>query len=309
MRRGMFTAACLGLALVSTAFGRSEGGTRPLTMADVLGATTASDWRTPELADLLYLDLEAGRVVIELAPAFAPAHVANIRKLARQKYWDGLAIVRVQENYVVQWGDPESGNADRARELGAAERQLPAEFTVAASAVAFTRLPDGDVYAPQVGWSNGFPVARESAADGDQAWLAHCYAAVGAGRENAADSSNGSELYVVTGHSPRHLDRNITLVGRVLTGMEVLGGLPRGRGPMGFFEDAAQRIAIRSIRLGSDVPEAERVPLQVMRTDTPAFERLVESRRNRREEWFVHPVGKVELCNVPVPVRQPPPED
>lgn len=298
--RHRFVALCLGAVLSPV---RAEEAKTPVppTMAEVLASTSTSDWRVPDPDNTVYLDLEGGRVVIELAPAFAPAHAANIRQLARQKYWDGLTIVRVQENYVVQWGDPNAGEDGAARDLGEAKRRLPAEFAVPADAVSFTRLPDGDVYAPQVGWSAGFPVARDGA-DG-KAWLAHCYAAVGAGRDNAADSSNGSELYVVTGHSPRHLDRNITLVGRVLLGMDVLGALPRGTGAMGFYERAEQRVPIKSIRLVADLPESERLPLQVMRTDTRTFERLVESRRNRHEDWFIVPVGKIELCNVPIPVR------
>lgn len=293
---------CLGAVFASAA--AADSAVPPPTMAEVLASTQDADWRTPDLENTVYLDLEGGRVVIELAPDFAPAHVANIRQLARQHFWDGLAIVRVQENYVVQWGDPDAGTADRARSLGEAKNRLAAEFVVAADSVPFTRLPDGDVYAPQVGWSQGFPAARDR--DDGKAWLAHCYGAVGAGRDNAADSSNGSELYVVTGHSPRHLDRNITVVGRVLQGMEVLGSLPRGTGAMGFFEKPEQRIPIRSLRLAAEVPAAERETLQVMRTDTQAFERLVESRRNRREPWFIEPVGRVELCNVPVPVRRAP---
>lgn len=299
MRRRI-AAICLG-AMLSPLCAEEVKTLAAPTMAEVLASTGLSDWRMADPENTLYLDLDGGRVVIELAPAFAPEHAANIRQLARQKYWDGLAIVRVQENYVVQWGDPHAGEDGAARDLGEARRRLPAEFTVAAGTVPFTRLPDGDVYAPQVGWSVGFPVGRD--ADDGKAWLAHCYAAVGAGRDNAADSSNGSELYVVTGHSPRHLDRNITVVGRVLRGMEVLGALPRGAGAMGFYERADQRVPIRSIRLAADLPESERLLLQVMRTDTPAFERLVESRRNRREDWFIEPVGKIELCNVPIPVR------
>src|SRR5690606_7028034 len=85
----------------------------------------------------------------------------------------------------------------------------------------------------------------------------HRYGAVGAGRGMAADSSDGSELYVVTGQSPRQLDRNITLVGRVVDGMELLSVLPRGTGPLGFYEDAAQRVPIEAIRLAADVPEAD----------------------------------------------------
>src|SRR5581483_7807517 len=103
--------------------------------------------------------------------------------------------------------------------------------------------------------------------------------------------------------APRHLDRNVTLVGRVIQGMELLSSLPRGTGPLGFYEKAEQRVPIKSIRVASDVPAAERTELEVMRTDTPAFAAYVESRRNRREEWFKVPAGHVDVCNVPVPVR------
>jgi peptidylprolyl isomerase len=268
----------------------------------VLDASKPSDWRPLDPENTLYLELASGRVVIELAPEFAPAHVDNIRILARQRYWDGLSILRVQENYVVQWGDPDAADAQKARGFGKALRKLPAEFSRSVAELAFTALPDGDVYAAQVGWSSGFPAARDKP-DG-KIWLAHCYGAVGAGRDNTADSSNGGELYVVIGHSPRHLDRNITLVGRVIQGMEHLTTLPRGTGPLGFYEQAVQRVPIRSLWLAADVPSNERAALEVFRTDTSTFGKLVESRRNRREPWFIEPVGKVELCNVPIPVRQ-----
>src|SRR3546814_8531618 len=99
--------------------------------------------------------------------------------------------------------------------------------------------------------------------------MAHCYGAVGAGRGMAADSSDGTELYVVTGQSPRQLDRNITLVGRVVDGMELLSVLPRGTGPLGFYEDATQPVPIQSIRLASDVTEAAGTQLPALRSDTP----------------------------------------
>jgi peptidylprolyl isomerase len=119
----------------------------------------------------------------------------------------------------------------------------------------------------------------------------------------ASDSGGGTDLYVVTGHAPRHLDRNVTLLGRVVKGMEMLSVLPRGTGALGFYERPEQRIPVRSVRVAADVPPAERTPLEVLRTDTPAFAALIESRRNRREEWFDDPVGRIELCNVPLPVR------
>lgn len=291
-------------ALVPMAAGADEAKPEPApapTMAEVLAASTDADWRTPDPRHTLYLELASGRVVIELAPDFAPRHVANIEALARGKYFDGLAILRSQDNYVVQWGDPNAGDADKQRGFGKAAASLPAEFDRPAAGLPFAPLPDGDVYAPQAGYSHGFPTARDPAHD--RAWLAHCYAMVGAGRGDTADSGSGAELYVVIGHSPRHLDRNVTLVGRVLQGIEQLSTLPRGSGPLGFHEDAAQHVPIRSIRIEADLPEAQRSPLQVLRTDTATFGKLVEARRNRRESWFLEPTGRIELCNVPIPVR------
>jgi len=107
----------------------------------------------------------------------------------------------------------------------------------------------------------------------------------------------------VIGQAPRHLDRNVTLLGRVVRGMELLSVLPRGTGPLGFYEKPEQRTTIKSIRVAADVPANERTNLEVLRTDTPTFTALVESRRNRRDDWFKVPAGYVELCNVPIPVR------
>jgi peptidylprolyl isomerase len=273
---------------------------KPLTTTEVLAQSRPADWREPDPENLLYMELASGRVVMELAPDFAPRHAANIRALAREHYYDGLAIIRSQENYVVQWGDP----SDKPREIKSARATLPGEFVRGSKGLAFTRLPDGDVYAPEVGYSNGFPAARDP--KGGKAWLAHCYAALGVGRGMGADSGGGPELYVVIGHSPRHLDRNITVAGRVLKGMELLTTLPRGTGGLGFYEKPGQYVPISSIRVAADVPAAERTPLQVLRTDTPAWTAYVDARRNRRDDWFLDPVGHVELCNVGVPVRTPP---
>ena len=267
----------------------------------ILDASPAADWRTPEPGNTLYLELESGRVVIELAPGFAPEHVANIRTLAREGFWNGTSIYRVQDNFVVQFGDAEADDAARAKPLGTARRTLPAEFERDAKGLAFDVLPDADGWAPQVGFADGFAAGRD-AADG-RAWMAHCYGVVGAGRNVEADSSIGAELYVVIGQSPRQLDRNITQVGRVIQGMELLSALPRGPEPMGFYEDAAQRTAIRAVRLASDVPEAQRSRLQLLRTDTATFRDMVEARRNRRDDFYKRPAGHIDLCNVPLPVR------
>ena len=271
------------------------------TLSQVLAESTPTDWRQPEPQNTLYLNLPGGRVVIELAPDFAPQHADNIRTLVREGYFNGLKVLRSQDNYVVQWGDPDAADPALARPMGSAKASLAAEFDRPAEGLPFTRLADGDVYAPEVGFSNGFPAARDPGTG--RAWLAHCYGALGVSRGNTADSGSGAGLYVVIGHAPRHLDRNITLAGRVLAGIEHLSTLPRGSGPLGFYADPAQHVEI-AMTLAADLPEAERVALEVFRTDTPAFGQLMEARRNRREDWFLDPVGHVELCNVPIPVRE-----
>ena len=289
------------LAQAAAPAGETNPAPKMPTMTEVLAASKPSDWRTLDPENTLYLELATGRVVIELAPSFAPQHAANIRALAREHYFDGLAILRSQENYVVQWGDPNADDEKKAKAPKDAKRALPPEFERKAEGLAFTRLPDVDGYAPEVGFSNGFPAARDPKRG--EAWLAHCYAMVGAGRGNTVDSGSGAELYVVIGHAPRHLDRNITVVGRVVQGMELLTTLPRGTGPLGFYEKPEQYVPIKSIRLASEVPEAERAKLEVIRTDTETFTALVESRRNRPDEWFHVKAGHVELCNVPIVVR------
>lgn len=270
------------------------------TMSAVLEASAPSDWRPLVPENTLYMQLPNGQIVFELAAEFAPAHVANIRKLVGDRYFDGLSVVRSQDNYVVQWGDPASGT-DKAKPLGGAAATLLPEFFREALGLPFTPLESRDPYAPEVGFSGGFPVAREGV-DG-RAWLAHCYGMLGVGRANPPDSGNGAELYVVTGHSPRHLDRNVTLVGRVLSGMEFLATLPRGSGSLGFYEDESKRVPIASIRFGDELAPGERLQIDVMRTNTETFQALIESRRYRAEEWYVDPGNAIGLCNVPVPVR------
>jgi len=129
---------------------------------------------------------------------------------------------------------------------------------------------------------------------------------VGAGRDTPVDSGGGTELYVVIGHAPRQLDRNVTLLGRVVQGIELLSTLPRGTGKLGFYEKPEQRSPIKAIRVAADVPAKERTNLEVMRTDTPLFQELIESRRNRKEEWFHAQAGHIDIANVPIPVRPAP---
>jgi len=266
---------------------------------DMLKDSPADDWRDIDPEYTLYLYVADGRVVIELAPDYAPANVEAVRKLVRDKYFDASFVVRSQDNYVVQWARPEED--ERAKAM--AKVKVKPEFSRAIDAkLAFTRLAYPDTYAPEVGFSAGFPVARDPKAK--KTWLVHCYGSVGVGRDNDADSGNGSELYAVIGQSPRGLDRNITLVGRVVRGIELLSVMRRGSAPLGFYENPAERIPIRAMRVAADVPEAGRIRLQALRTESRTFKAYVESRANRREEWFKEPVGRLGVCNLALPVRE-----
>ncbi|MDY7538655.1 peptidylprolyl isomerase [Undibacterium sp. RTI2.1] len=308
------TSLLLSTAWVNTAF---ASDTKPLTktpattsakavakptMADLIKASAATDWRPLDPNNTLYMDLEKGRVVIELAPDFAPDHVKNIKALVSEGYFNGLVVIRSQENYVVQWGDPEDENPAKKREVKTARKNLDPEFTVKYDKkLPFTRLPDADGFAPQVGHADGFPAGRDPKTG--TAWLAHCYASVGIGRSNEVTSGDGSSMYIVSGHAPRQLDRNVTLVGRIRQGIELLTTLPRGTGPLGFYKETEIKTPIKSIRIAADVPEAERSKLEVIRTDTPTFKAIVEAQRNRGGDWYKVPAGYIDLCNVPIPVR------
>jgi peptidylprolyl isomerase len=292
-------AAAAALLIALGLYASSSALAKPVTVADLLSGSPAQDWRSPDPDNTLYLELPGGRVVIELAPRVAPKHVANIKALARARYFDGLAIVRVQENYVVQLNDP-----DHHRPVPPGVR--PAlELTAASGASArFEPLPDHDLYAPQVGFLDGFPAARDPRTH--TVWLAHCYGMVGAGRDDPPES-DGTEMYAVIGNAPRQLDRNVALLGRVIAGMELLSTLPRGTGEMGFYVPPEPNVPIVMMRIASDVPAPERTPVEVLRTESPTFRALVDARRHRREAWYQHDPAAIDLCNIPLPARTPPP--
>ena len=264
--------------------------------AEILAAAPATAWRPLVDEHTLYMQLPAGRVIIELEPALAPHTVANIEALVRMHYFDGAAVVRVQDNFVAQWSNP-----DTTRKVPEAMRLLAPEFTAPLNAGTFTELPDRDGYAPQVGFIDSFPAARDPAAG--RAWLAHCYGAVGVGRDNDPATGNGSELYAVIGHAPRQLDRNVTVVGRIRQGIDLLASLPRGTEALGFYAKPAENVPISRVSIAADLPAAERTHLEVLRTDTPTYTAVVEARRNRTDEWYLRPAGYIDLCSAPLPVR------
>jgi peptidylprolyl isomerase len=272
---------------------------KKLTPTDVVNQAPASAWKTIPADDLLIMDLkDGGRIVIQLAPAFAPVHVANIRALARSDYWNGASVYRVQDNYVAQWGNNES---EKPWPAGVTPKP-PAEYTRALKGLAIKPLGSPDPYAPAAGFADGWPVAYS----GKAGWanLAHCYATVGVGRDLSPDTGTGGELYAIIGHAPRHMDRNIAAVGRVIEGIDRLSSLPRGTEALGFYKDKAQYVPIASVRLASTMPAGERPSYEYLDTGSANFAQYLRIRANRNDDFYIRPAGGVDLCNVSVPVRR-----
>lgn len=278
---------CCGIVLLSACVSYGEPAWR--SMPEVLDASSATDWRDINPANVLLMQLDTGVVTMELTPQFAPDHVDNLRKLTTAGHFNQARIVRSQDNYVVQWSSDGP--------IGEAAERLAGEFYRDASGLDFKQLDSRDAYASEVGFVGGFPVGRDS--KNGRAWLTHCYRMLGVGRDLDSDSGNGAELYVVTGHAPRHLDRNVTLIGRVIDGIDHLTTLPRGTGPLGFFADKSAQLPIRAFRFANDNDPQ----WQALRTDTDTFDALIRARRHRNEDWFLDPTNAIELCNVPLPIR------
>ena len=277
------------------------GATPPklLTPTDIVAQSPAAAWKTVPADDLMVLDLaNGGRVIIQLAPAFAPVHVANIKALSRGGYWNGATIYRVQDNYVAQWGLNES---DKPWPAGVTPKP-PAEYTRSLKGLRITPLGSPDPYAAGAGFADGWPVAYNA----KQGWadLTHCYGTVGVGRDLSPDTGTGGELYAVIGHGPRQLDRVIAIVGRVIEGIDKLSTLPRGTEALGFYKDKAMYVPIASVRLASDMPEAGRPTYEVMDTNSASFAKYLKIRANRHDTFYIRPAGGVDLCNVQVPIRK-----
>ena len=223
------------------------------TPTSIVQNAQASEWVTIPADELMIIDLKDGkRVVVQLAPQFAPVHVANIQALARNGYWSGAAIYRVQDNYVAQWGNNES---EKPLPPGVVA-QPPAEYERPLAGLDVTPLGSPDAYSPEAGYALGWPIAYDRKAG--TANLTHCYGSVGVGRGLSPDTGMGGELYAAIGHAPRSLDRVIAVVGRVVSGIEHLASLPRGTEALGFYKERSSDVPIAQVRLASMLPEGER---------------------------------------------------
>lgn len=276
--------------------------------SELVAAAPKTDWVAIAAADLLVMDLapaadgKVRRVVIQLMPPpVSQGWVDNIRKLAAAHWWDGLAVTRVQDNYVAQWGDPDGEDPAKARKLPDGLNQVPERsYATSAARPLAARRARPDAYAAATGFLGSFPMAQQR----NNQWPVHCYGMVGVGRNLSPDTGSGAELYAVIGHAPRHLDRNIALVGRVIEGIEHLSSLPRGTGPLGVYTSRAEQVPIRAIRLGNAV--ADLPAYEYLSTESESFAHYADARANRRDAFFIRPAGGADICNIPVPVRRAP---
>ncbi len=348
MKKLLLTAAC-AFALTLPAHAQTEAPEEPAgapSPNEIVSSATPEEWIAIQAEDLLVMTLAPDRdgkartVILQLMPApFSQGWVENIRTLARAEWYDGISVNRVQDNYVVQWGDPghdnpESGEVEtkplpeglrvmeeadyEVRELNESLRhQLTALFDwienrEPGESNRLSFFEPGNVRAVDSNYGfigvfeRGFPISLQLHQHfASSASSVHCYGMVGVGRSYSPDTGSGAELYTVIGHAPRHLDRNIALVGRIISGMEHLSSLPRGSGALGFYteEEADQRTPIQSIRVASDLPETARPQFEYLSTEGATFARYAEARANRRDPFFIVPAGGADICNIPVPVR------
>ncbi len=348
MKNLLLAAAALTIALpaiaqdADAASSDAEPAAQPLRSApspgEIVEQAAPAEWIGIAPEDLLVMSLDADRdgnpreVVIQLLPPpFSQGWVENIKTLARSGWYDDTAVIRVQDNYVVQWGDPAEEEAEakplpdglkvmddiESPYLTFVSHEVPVASLVEympLKGIRYHRQRGEAVDDPynrrgKVGWLSGVPIGLMGR-DQLWAWPVHCYGMVGVGRGMSPNTGDGSSLYTVIGHAPRHLDRNIALVGRIIEGMEHLSSLPRGHGPLGFYaeDELDKRTGILRVRIASDLPDDDQPRFQFLSTESETFARYAEARANRRDPFFIKPAGGADICNIPVPLRRAPEE-
>jgi peptidylprolyl isomerase len=291
-----------------------------LLLALLAGASTVADtparpddspqdaWRDVSADNLVLIDTRYGTVAVELAPDFAPNHVSRMRKLLQSHFYDGRTFYRVVDGFVAQGG----ADADKSATPDAPVNpqilkdwpSIKAEFdaTLPRGDV-FTPLGNADLFAPEAGFVNGFPVGRDP--KDSKSWVIQCPGVFAFARDNDENTAT-TEFYIVIGQAPRRLDRNLTAFGRVISGMQFVQKLNRGDGDVdaGVIGDVSRRDPIIRMTLSSELPEKDRPHYQVLRTDSPTFAGVLQQRRHPPPEFYHRPpLSNLDICGVPLPVR------
>jgi len=285
------------LCLSSPAFADAlEGRKAP---AEILAETPPSEWRAFDQENLLYITLGDGVAIVALSEFLAQDHVAQLKSLARQGFYDGLSFYRVIDGFVAQGGDP-----FEERDIGDAKQMLKAEFEeplpefIERVGDSFATVRDSDGYASRVGFVDGLPVGVDD--QSQTVWHLHCAGAFAFGREIEKNSAS-TEIYI-TLQPQRYLDRNLSVVGRVISGMEHIQRLNRNTPPEA--KTDALGDVIVSMRIGADLPADQQLEFETLRAKSDAFTEFWEARRNRPEAFFYVRHDHLDICQFPVPIRE-----
>jgi peptidylprolyl isomerase len=216
-----------------------------------------------------------------------------VKKLEREGFYDGLSFYRVIDGFVAQGGD-----AFGEKKIRKAKKSMKAEFQSASGDTPFMALPDVDGYASVSGFIGSLPAGHDENAG--KFWHLHCTGAFAFGREDGPDTAS-TEFYIAL-QPQRYLDRNMSVFGRVIDGMEHLQALRRVEPPESKDDDIGEKIV--SFRVAADVPEAEREAFEILDSARPAFADYAEARRNRPESFFHFRANHIDVCQLPVPVRR-----
>jgi peptidylprolyl isomerase len=248
-----------------------------------------ADWRVPDPNDVLVIDTNKGRILLELVPEVAPQNATRIRELAHENFFDGLRFFRVVENFMDQTGDPQNTGQG-----GSSKPNVPGEFT-------FRRGPDlnfvvaADQSVAEVGFVKSLPVMSQSmmlaAMTKDQkvsAWGLYCPGVAGMARDENPDSGN-SQFFMMRAGYPA-LEKRYTAFGRVISGMDAVLAIKVGE-PVPDPQDRMERV-----RLLADLPEKDRPKVRVIDPKGPWFKAEIARARALKGADF-------SACDVEIPVE------
>ncbi len=300
MTRTIFAAASV--------FALAAGAAAQDVEAPELDPNAPEHWRDVAPENLLIISLEWGDVVVELADQLAPGHADQMRTLARAGHYDeGASFYRVIDNFVAQGGvlrdvDPENEDDD-AYDDGVAP--IPSEAEVPLGELSLVANESADLYAPEAGHVGGFAVGHDP--EKGTVWGLHCYAAIAMARDTDPDSGS-SHFYIINGRDQRYLDRNLTVFGRVIAGMDNVQKVARGDRAVGngVIPEADDRTPILGMKVAADLDAADQPHLQVMKSDSPAFAAAKEAKFYRDTDFFQIKPNAVEACAVQGAVRTKP---
>ena len=275
--RNRLCAACLALLSMVSALGAHGSGTEPNVLSH---------------EQLVYLYTDEGLVVIELAPFFAPQHVERFSQLVTSGFYDGLPFYRVIDGFVAQGGD---ASGERETQYN---KPLAPEFSRPNTSFkdAFTAIQTPAFLAESTGFIQGFP-AGQSKTD-DKQWLLHCPGAVAFARGNEANSAT-TEFYIVIGQAPRHLDRNMSVFGQVVYGLDKVQRFLRGDANVngGVIDADKPQTRIRRAVLGGQVAKEERILLRRDAVNSEAFSNRITSARSLDNPFYHYKgTGNIDVC-------------